>query len=70
MWHGCVAGTFKAGGRPLEGLEVTDGMSFERGEQTPFIIGGSLATDNPSAAALAGPQEARAFAWAGYVREI
>ena len=57
-------GTFKGAGRPLNNLEVEDGMSFEGGEQTPFIIGGSLALEG--GAPLTGPAEAQSFALAGY----
>jgi hypothetical protein len=62
-------GTFKAGGRPLDNLETTAGESFEGGEQTPFIIGGSMTVmngDGSGSTALSGPREAREWAWAGY----
>ena len=48
--------------RPYENLEVTAGRSFEDGEQTNFIIGGSFAGANPPTAA----DEAKAWAWAGF----
>ena len=59
-------GTFAFGGMgqtgymPLNDLELESGLAFEAGEQTAFIIGGSLT------ASLAGPSEAKAWAWAGY----
>lgn len=48
--------------RPYEGLELTDGRSFEEGEQTAFLIGGSFAGTRPPTAA----DEAQAWAWAGF----
>ena len=45
---------------PLNDLELESGQGFEDGEQTAFIIGGSLT------APLSGPQEAKDWAWAGY----
>jgi hypothetical protein len=45
---------------PLNDMELASGQSFEEGEQTAFIIGGSLT------APLAGPVEAKEWAWAGY----
>ena len=59
-------GTFAFGGKgrtgylPLNDQELNSGNSFEDGEESAFIIGGSLT------APLAGPQEAKAWAWAGY----
>eukprot|EP01043_Picozoa_sp_COSAG02_P051924 COSAG02_NODE_5526_length_4257_cov_3.577099_4_plen_780_part_00 len=59
-------GTFAFGGlgqtgyMPLNDLELSAGENFEQGEQTAFIIGGSLN------GALAGPAEAKMWAWAGY----
>lgn len=59
-------GTFAFGGlgqtgyMPLNDLELSSGQGFEQGEQTAFIIGGSLS------GALTGPVEAKTWAWAGY----
>jgi hypothetical protein len=59
-----VYGTFKQQGDPLNNLEVSDGKGFEGGEQTPFIIGGSMVDEHNTP--LTGPQEAKAWAWASY----
>ena len=48
--------------RPYATLETTAGRSFEDGEQTNFIIGGSFAGAAPPTAA----DEAKAWAWAGF----
>ena len=59
-------GTFAFGGEgqtgymPLNDLELESGQSFEEGEETAFIIGGSLTSP------LSGPREAKEWAWAGY----
>ena len=59
-------GTFAFGGlgqtgyMPLNNLELDSGQSFEQGEVSAFIIGGSLD------GALSGPAEAKEWAWAGY----
>jgi len=49
--------------RPYAGLEVTAGRSFEDGEQTGFLLGGSLVRPSHPPVAAA---EAQAWAWAGF----
>ncbi|KAL1524011.1 hypothetical protein AB1Y20_018926 [Prymnesium parvum] len=59
-------GSFAFGGQgqtgymPLDDLELESGLPFEAGEQSAFFIGGGLD------GRLAGPHEARAWAWAGF----
>ena len=48
--------------RPYAGLELNAGRSFEDGEQTGFVLGGSLTRASPAPVAAA---EAQAWAWAG-----
>ena len=45
---------------PLNDLELSSGQNFEAGEQSAFIIAGSITSS------LAGPSEAKEWAWAGY----
>lgn len=53
-------GSGNTGYMPLNDMELESGLPFEGGEQTAFILGGSLT------APLSGPKEAKAWAWAGY----
>ena len=51
--------------RPYANLEITAGRSFEDGEQTAFIVAGSMSSLH-GGVALSGPSEAQAWAWAGF----
>eukprot|EP01043_Picozoa_sp_COSAG02_P019481 COSAG02_NODE_940_length_15773_cov_5.301263_8_plen_1082_part_00 len=57
--------TWHAQYRQYENLEITAGRSFEDGEQTSFIIAGSMTVPSRSSA-LSGPLEAKAWAWSGF----